>query len=599
MLARGTEGSTRPIHAYSSMVVGHDGYGGWRFASVALVLALTGCSDPVGGGDTDDSAGTGGASTGASSAASEGSTGADSSGGVDESSGSTGEPPILDVVPPPGGVRRLLAHQYVESVRLLLGDAAAEAAAPPEDPLIGNYDAMGTLVSAPAPADVEFYESSSMAIAEAVVEDPSTLAVTVPCIVDGPFDEDCYDDVARRFGRLAWRRPVNNAEAGRLRNIALMAQDWDEGEFMTGVQYMLTAILQSPNFLYIVEIGQPGDGDYLELDGYELATRLSFFLAGRTPDASALELAADGELDSDEGARALAESLLAQPQARRAVERFYGEYLTVRNLPSKSKDPELFPAFGEDLKAAMLEETMRLVDNVVFENDDSVLTLFDSDTTFVNDDLAALYGIDAPGGWEQVTLPAAQGRAGVLTHASWLTMMSHTNVNSPTRRGLFVMEKVLCNEIPLPPPSVNPQPIEPQEGQTLRESLSQHMSDPTCASCHALTDPIGFAFEHFDPTGAHRTQDNGQPIDASGEVAGIGAFDGAAELASLIAGDTRLPGCMVDNVFTQSLGFVPDDGQVPALEAVTETFSADGLRMKQMLVELTSSPIFRQVDQAK
>jgi len=582
------------------MVDRDDGRGGWHFACVALALTLTGCSDPVANGDTDDSAGTGAeGSTGDDSAASEGSTGGSSSASADESSGSTGEPPPAESVPPPGGVRRLLAHQYVESVRLLLGDAAAEAAAPPDDPVIGNYDAMGTLVSAPAPADVEFYESSSMAIAEAALEDPSTLAVTVPCVVDGPFDEDCYDDVARRFGRLAWRRPLNNAEVGRLRNIGLMAQDWDEGEFMTGVQYMLTAILQSPHFLYIVEIGQPGEGDYLELDGYELATRLSFFLAGRTPDAAALDLAADGELDSDEGARSLAESLLTQPEARHAVERFYGEYLTVRNLPSKSKDPDLFPAFGEDLKAAMLEETMRLVENVVFEDEDSVLTLFDSDTTFVNDDLAALYGVDAPGGWEQVTLPASQGRAGVLTHASWLTMMSHTNVNSPTRRGLFVMEKLLCNEIPLPPPNVNPQPVEPQEGQTLRESLSQHMSDPSCASCHALTDPIGFAFEHFDPTGAFRTQDNSKPVDATGEVVGIGSFDGAAELATLIAGDSRLPGCMVDNVYTQSLGFVPDDGQVPALEAVTETFSSDGLRMKQMLVELTSSPIFRQVDQAK
>ena len=566
-------------------------------------LTLGGCGDPTAGGNDDDSGGTDAV----------GSSGADTTGGItttpggssstgspEESSSSTGEPPAADPVPPPGGVRRLLAPQYVRSVQLLLGDAAAEAASPPEDPIIGNYDAMGTLVSAPAPADVEFYEGSSTDIAAAAIEAPSTLAETVPCVVDGPFDADCYDDVARNFGRLAWRRPLNNAELNRLTQIAEMAQEWDEGEFLTGVQYMLTAILQSPNFLYIVEIGEEGDGDYRELDGFEIATRLSFFLAGRTPDAEALELAANGELDTDEGVRALAQSLLNRSEARRAVRSFYGEYLTVRNLPSKSKDPELFPGFGEDLKAAMLEETMRLIDDVVFDQDESALTIFDSDSTFINADLATLYGVDAPAeGWERVSLPPSQGRLGVLTHAGWLAMMSHPNVNSPTRRGLFVMEKLLCTEIPLPPPRVNPEPILPQEGQTLRETLSQHMTDPGCAACHALMDPIGFAFENYDATGAYRTLDNGQPIDASGEVAGIGSFDGAAELASIVAADARVAGCTVENVYTQALGFVPGDAQEPGLDAVTHVFTDEGHRMKRMLVELTTSPIFRQVDQAK
>ncbi len=561
----------------------------------------TGCSDgPEGGGETDTSADASGstmpdtADTGESTGSSTG--GATSSG---DSSGSTGDPPPVEFVPPPGGVRRLLAPQYVRSVRLLLGDAAAEAARPPEDPIIGNYDAMGTLSSAPAPADVERYEGSSSDIAEAAVGDLSTLGQTVPCVLDGPFDDTCYESVARDFGRLAWRRPLDDVEVTRLMEVAAIAREWGEGEFSIGVQYMLTAVLQSPYFLYIVEVGEPAEGDYLELDGYELATRLSFFLAGRTPDADALAMAESGELDTDEGARTLASSLLDEPEARRAVRSFYGEYLTVRNLPSKSKDPDLFPEFGEDLRVAMLEETMRLVDDVVFDADQSVLDLFDSDTTFVNDDLAALYGVDAPGGWDRVTLPANQQRSGVLTHAGWLSMMSHTNVNSPTRRGLFVMEKLLCFEIPLPPPRVNPEPVLPQEGQTLRETLSQHMTDPGCAACHALTDPIGFAFENYDPTGAYRTLDNDQPIDASGEVAGVGAFDGATELAAIVATDPRLPGCMVENVFTQALGFVPDDGQVPALEEVTESFGAEGHRMQRMLVELTTSPIFRQVDQAK
>lgn len=571
-----------------------------------LGLGSAGCGDDASsasgsgteGTDTAESATTG---TNPTDADASSSTSVDDSESADESSSSGGEPPPPEVVPPPGGVRRLLAPQYVRSVGLIFGDAAAEAATPPEDPNIGNYDAMGTLVSAPAPADVELYEGSSYAIAEAVVDDPSHLALTAPCVVDGPFDDSCYTQVAEEVGRLAWRRPLNEAELDRLTEIADMARTWDEGEFITGVEYMVAAIVQSPNFLYIVEVGAPGDGNYRELDGYEMATRLSFFLAGRTPDADALSRAEAGDLDTDEGVRSLAHAILQTAEARVSVEGFFGEYLTIRNVTTKSKDPELFPGFSDELKDSMLEETMLLINDVVFIDNASTLSLFDSNTSYVNGTLAEFYGVDAPpsGIWQRVEMPAEQQRAGVLTQGAWLSMMSHTNVNSPTRRGLFVMEKLLCTEVPLPPPRVNPEPVVPEEGLTLRETLLQHMEDPACSSCHALTDPIGFAFENYDATGAFRTLDNGKPIDATGELAGFGSFDGAKELGDLLANDPRLPGCMVENVFTQALGHVPNDGQEPALEEVTLTFSDEDHRFRRMLVELISSPVFRQVDQAK
>lgn len=567
---------------------------------------LAACRDDAASGtggetETEPTAGPDPTTVGATETTTEATTGQESSDTTptETETETEGDPPE-DVIPPPGGVRRLLGHQYVASIAYLLGPQAAAAAAPPLDPQIGTFDAMATLTSVPSAADIESYEGSSTAIASAVVANPGYFAQTAPCVVDGPFDTACYENIARDFGFLAWRRPITDDEVDRLVGIAQQGRKFDQGEFMTGVQYMLTAILQSPYFLYIVEVGQPGaDGEPRELDAYELATRLSFFILGRTPDALTLNNAANGQLDDEDGVRAVAAAMVENPEARGGVARFFGEFLTVRDLPTKGKDAQAFPLWGEDLQAAMVEETMRLVDNVVWEEDASVLELFTADYTYVNDDLAELYNVDPPGGWARVSLPNNQERAGVLTHASWLAMLSHTTVNSPTRRGVFVMEQLLCQEIPVPPPGVNPEPVVPDAGETLRESLMRHLTDPACASCHAVTDPIGFGFEHYDPIGRFRNRDNGQPVDATGKVQGIGEWDGAAQLVALVADDPRLPRCFVEKVFTQGLGHVPHEDAEPGFDAIEQAWGADARTVKRLLVELVSSPVFRMVDEPK
>lgn len=560
--------------------------GAWSIALSLGLVAASGCRDqPRGGGDGTDS--TGATDTDPLSA--------DTTEGETDPTGETEEPPP-DSVPPPGGLRRLLAHQYVASVEYLLGPEAAAATTAPLDPSLGTFDALATLSSVPSVLDIENYEGSSRRAAAIAVDDPERLAQFVPCVTEGPHDDGCYESLARDFGRVAWRRRPTDAQVDRLVAVAREAREWGDGEFMSGVEYMLVAILQSPYFLYLVEVGEPADA-YRELSGEELATRMSLFLLGRTPSRGVLDRAERGDLDTDQGVRDLAWELLEDPRARDTVGRFFGELLTVRDLPSKGKDPELFPMFSESLAAAMIEETRRLVDEVVFEEEGSVLRLFDADHTFVDDELAALYGYGPVGEWTRVELP--EGRAGVLSLSGWLTMSSHNTVNSPTRRGLFVMEQLLCTELPPPPPRVNPEPIEPQPGQTLRESLQQHMEDPACNDCHALTDTIGFGFEHLDPVGAWQDLDNGQPIDASGSLPGVGEFYGADELADLLVTTPALSRCLVDKVYAANLGFVPGSGMSPALDAVDASFVASDHDLKHMLVELTASPVFRLVDEPK
>lgn len=577
--------------------------GAWSLALATALIGVSGCRDDRPSGDGDEAGSTGATDTDPEPEPTTGEPPAETG---DTTGDSTGEPPPNpeDAVPPPGGLRRLLGHQYVASIEHMLGPEAAAAAIAPEDPSLGHFDALGTLSSVPSAADVETYEGSASAIAQAALANPQRLESLVACLGIGPYDDECYRDVATTIGRLAWRRPPTPEQIDRLVAVATAAEEWDpdaEGDFFTGVEYMLTAILQSPYFLYLVELGEPGEAgqEYRELTAYELAARMSFFLVGRTPTEDVLDRAEAGELDTDEGVRALAWELVEQPAARATVGRLFGELLTVKNLASKGKDAGLFPMFSPQLAASMLEETERLVDDVVFEEPGSVLRLFDADYTFVDDRLATLYGMApvAPGQWLRRDLPPE--RAGVLSLAGWLTMSSHNTVNSPTRRGLFVMEQLLCQEIPLPPPRVNPEPIVPVEGQTLRESLQQHMEDPACNGCHVVMDPVGFGFEHFNPVGAFQALDNGKPVDATGTLPGVGDFDGAAQLAELLAADPRLPRCLVDKTYAQRLGFVPEGAMAPALDAVGLAFADGDHDMKLLLVELTGSPVFRLVDEPK
>jgi hypothetical protein len=328
---------------------------------------------------------------------------------------------------------------------------------------------------------------------------------------------------------------------------------------------------------------------------------VSFFLIGRTPDLAMHDLAQAGGLGSDVELRALALELHERPEARERLAEFYDELYRLRDLENKGKDAMLFPMFDQELAAAMRQETLLLIQNVVFQEQTSFLGIFDADYTFVNDALAQLYGISPPAfPWQLVQLPADQGRAGILTQPAFLTVFSHPNINSPTRRGLFVQETLLCFDIQPPPPTVMANPPSPTEGQTLRQWLEeQHASDETCSTCHGLMDPIGFAFERFDPVGQYRQLDNGLPIDSSGDVAGVGTFGNAAELAALVRNDPRTPNCVVRNLYRSTLGHDDGPDQVEGINVLDAAFADSEYDYKGLMVELTVNPLFRLVDAPK
>lgn len=572
-------------------------------AAALSLLAFTGCRDDAasdGTGDTDgtDSASDTDSATGGT---------ADGTGGTADGTDEGGDAGI-DIEPAPGGIRRMIRREYVATVEMLLGPEAAEAAAPPVDTPQEGFDAVGASLLALDAVAVEQYESSAGFIADAAIANPARLAETAPCVVDAP-DTACYETVARDFGRLAFRRPLEAEEITMLADVGAHGQSWAEEEiegnaFEAGLRFELMAILQMPSFLYLVEVGEPDeDSGFRRLNAFELATRMSIFLLGRAPDRAMLDLAESDGLATSDQIRGVAEGMVASVEARESLTGFFDEYFRLRNLETTSKNAELFPDYSVDLARSMRQETQLLVHDIVWEQDGDYRELFTADYTFVNDRLAALYGMTPPaqpGLYERAEWPAGQQRAGYLSQASFLTHQSSSLRNSPTKRGRFLQQSVFCTDIPPPPPDVEPTLPPLPDDVTLRELLLMHMSDPSCANCHAATDPMGFAFEYFDAIGAYRTvEPNGLPISAQGEMEGFGEWNNAQELAALVAADPRTSQCFVNNLIRGSLGHRETAGETDAIVALDQVFGDNGYSVQTLLAEFPTSPLFRLVDEPK
>ncbi len=405
---------------------------------------------------------------------------------------------------------------------------------------------------------------------------------------------------------MVFRRPLEQAEIDELADVGNFAEGWAMSEgvsgaaFDQGLKYELMAMLQSPSFLYIPEIGgEPTSTGLRELNQYELAARLSFFLLGRTPDAKMLDAAADNELASSEQVRALAEDMLESDDAHIAVDQFYDELFRLRFMADTPKDAVEFPEWNTQLAEAMRQETLMLINDVVWDRDDDIRSLYNADYTFVNDQLAQHYGMTPSGSGAEFTKmdwPESQLRAGYTSQGSFLTHQSKPLRNSPTKRGKFVVPFLLCRVVPPPPADVVPElPEEPPEGATLQELLEQHMDDPACNSCHALMDPVGFAYEHFDTVGRIRDQDNGSAINGLGTRGDLGEWNNAAELGELLATSEEAGRCIIKNVVRGKLGHTETKGELPAIDELHELATEQGYSFKTILVEMVSSRLFRYV----
>lgn len=486
-------------------------------------------------------------------------------------------------------LRRLTQAQYANIMYDTFGEDLVLPPLSEPDVDIEGLVAIGASSASVTARGVESMESASFIIAEQVMDDEAMRDAWLNCSPSGTVDSECSATFVRDMGLHLWRRPLTDEEVTRVAGLADNAAE-TLGDFYDGLEYALAGLLQSPNFLFRVELGSER-----EFNDYEMATRLSFFLWNTTPDAELLAAAEAGELTTKEGLLAHAQRMLADERSRRAVRNFFVEYLHLNRLTYLSKDPNLFESYTSDLGPDAMEETLRVIEYLVFERESDFREIMTTRQTFVNPRLAALYNIPAPNpdGWAAVKLPADGPRAGLLGQASTLNLHAHPVASSATLRGLFVRTTLLCESIPPPPVNVDTAIPEPTErARTLRDRIAIHLEDPSCASCHLITDPIGLGLENFDAVGRFRTSENGEEIDPSGDLDGV-EFSDAVELGQALGEHPGFSQCLVRSMTRYAVGRPEVRDEVDLVERLGERFAEHGYQIQPLILEIVMSPMFR------
>ncbi|WP_255216363.1 DUF1592 domain-containing protein [Pseudenhygromyxa sp. WMMC2535] len=495
--------------------------------------------------------------------------------------------------PGPAPLRRLTGSQYNNTVRDLFVGAEIPEQTILVDPLVAGYE-NNAEAQTPSALLIEQYQRAAVAVTAAAMVTPEAW---LPCTDDGGADpQGCGHQLIADFGRRAFRRPLDAALQATYEGFfdeQLAAED-----FRIAAQLTLQAMLQSPQFIYFLESGASSGSDVLTLDDYSMATRLSYFLWDTMPDAELFAAAEAGELTSEAGLLAQTERLLADPRARAATVNFFRQWFDLDSIEQIDLDVATYPSFTPELNASMREELERFVEWVVFDSEGSYAQLLTSDQTWVNPELAAIYGVAAPGeDWALVDLDASQ-RAGVLTTTGFLSSRAHAVNPSPVQRGVFVLEHLLCQPPPSPPGNVSTEvpEDEPSEPKTNRERYQAHTTDPLCQGCHQNIDGIGFGFEHYDSLGAWRDLDNGFPVDASGELFGSdvdGPFDGAVELAERLAVSEVAQRCAVNNYLRWALGRSPTLDDLCFEADIDAAFIESEGDLQTLVLEIVLSEAFR------
>jgi hypothetical protein len=492
-------------------------------------------------------------------------------------------------------LHKLTAAEFANSVHDLLGAAAPLATIEPDNVQEG-FATVGASQVAISPAGVGQYEDATGAATAFAFADATHAAAVLPCMPAGPTDKACMTQALAAFGRRAFRRPLTDAETTRFVTLATTIAGQTGSSALAGLRHAIWAILQSPSFLYRVELGtaSAADGGRLKYGGFEMASRLAAALWASVPDDSLLDAAAQGTLATPDGVRAQAARLLADPRAHRALSTFADELFGMRELAEATKDPAVFPTWTTTLKDAMQRELEQRIDDMVFTRKGDFLSLHESRSTFVNNELATYYGLPKAqmDAWRAVELPADSPRVGLLGAGAILSAHALPQRTSPTARGKFVATSLLCKIVPPPPPGVPPLPAMAEAGATMRERMTMHRTAMSCAACHALMDPIGFGMETFDGAGRFRTMDNGKTIDATGTLDGV-PFDGLAQLGAAVRAQPVAGPCLVSRFYAYSQGRALNTADAPALDALATRFASAGNHVDQLLVDLVASDAFR------
>ena len=481
-------------------------------------------------------------------------------------------------------------------MRDLVGDTSNAGFQLPGEPSGNGFGNDSKLISTSS-LHVEQYKSIADDIAERTVNDNARFNALHACVPNrnaGNLD-DCAKNVVERLLTRAFRQPAAPAI---LQLYGDLERDLRQNaNFKTSIQSLISAILQSPEFLYRIEYGTPA-GDRIRPTGYEMATRLSYFFWASMPDDALFEAAKTGELDTKEGVMTQAKRLLASDKAKVNIRFFFDNFLPINALNQLERDPAVFPAWSAEIGSLMREETQQFLQHLIFDGEGDWASALTADYSFMNETLAAYYGInDVSGGeFRKVSLAATQ-RKGLLTQGSIMVGTTHTGFTNPVTRGGYIMNEMLCEHIPLPTGDVADQafPPNPDTAPTARGRYTQHAEDPACRGCHSKMDPVGFVFENFDPIGLFRTHENDVLIDVSGELPDddLGTpVANAIEFADAVAADDRVHQCFALHWANFAYGKSISKKESCLKETIQDEFIASGYDIQQLLLNLTQTDAF-------
>jgi hypothetical protein len=534
-------------------------------AGIAVLLSW-GCSAKIGGlSGSNSKGGFTGSGPGGVSAGATGATGAAGSGATATGPGPITVPATAPQNPGYMVVRRLNRPEYNNTVADLLGTKLTPADTFPGDDLGAEFDTVGSALSL-APEYVVAYESAATTLIADLFADATRQKTVVTCDVTTG-DNACAQTILTAFARRAWRRPVTADEAAALMAPVTAAETLGATP-VDGLKAALTGVLISPFFLYKIEFDpNPVSGPVRRLNPYELATRLSYSLWSTMPDATLSAAADAGLLATDDQVTAQVNRMLADPRADTLLDNFSAKWLDFVSLDSHDVDPTMFPSYSSAIEASMKAEARRYMHEFL-HNPLNVAGILNSRFTFIDANLATFYGLSRTGATNATDLvkvdTTGTQRQGLLTLGAFLTTTSYANRTSPVRRGQYVFQRLLCAEVPAPPPNVPQLSEMAVAGQTLRQRMEAHRANPACSSCHSLMDPIGFGLENYDGIGSYRTTDSGAMVDSSGALPDGATFNGALQLGGILAKDARLPQCVTQKFMIFAIGRLldqPSDGQ--------------------------------------
>jgi hypothetical protein len=492
---------------------------------------------------------------------------------------------LSDKDPGPFVIRRLTKTEYGNTLRDLCGvDPSIANGLPDEVSGQGYLNSLSSL-------QLEQY----LTIADQVLRQPATQRLFRPFVSPGTHPPEAAREVARSLARKAYRRPPTEAE------LDVLVATFDLGTrnnlaYPQSLQLMLKAVLVSPQFLFITPAGEAkSDTGIVPLDDYQLASRLSYLIWATMPDDELMAVADSGRLHEPAVLKAQAKRLLDDRRSRALFDGFGAQWLSVGGLKRQVFDPAIFPQMTTGMRQAMYDEVRLFFESIIRDNE-NVIRFVDADYSYLNGSLAGIYGLEktVKGPEMRKVRLTDHNRGGVLGMPGILAATSFPNRTSPVKRGVWVLEQVLGEHVPAAPPDV---PALDKQDQatvaslTVRQRTELHRTNPVCANCHQVLDPIGFGLEKFDAIGRWRDRDhNGQPIDAAGELPGGKRFSGPADLKAIIAGrNGDVARNLTEKLLAYALGRKLEGYDEIVVDDLMDEIAGDGYRMRALIDAVVTS----------